>query len=123
MRVAEGRKLPFDEIDAIANGRVWTGKQALAHGLVDELGDFEVAFAAACRAANLPDDGTVRAQRITPPSERLLGEPVDAAQSMWRRVQGGEYAAWAKLLLQGEWLRYLARDPVWLIPPDLPRID
>jgi protease-4 len=100
-RVAEGRNLPFDAIDDIANGRVWTGKQALAHGLVDEVGDFEVAFLAACRAANLPDDGTVRVQHITRPSERLLGEPVKVAQAAWRRVHGGAFHEWATALLQG----------------------
>lgn len=122
-RVAEGRNLPFDAIDAIANGRVWTGKQAVAHGLVDEVGDFECAFLVACRAANLPDDGTVRAQHITSPHERLLGEPVKAAHAAWRRVNGQGFGDWATMLLQGEWLRLITRDPIWLIPPDLPRIE
>jgi protease-4 len=44
--VAEGRKRPFDEIEALAQGRVWSGKDALAHGLVDRLGGFDVALAA-----------------------------------------------------------------------------
>jgi protease-4 len=122
-RVAEGRKIPLDSLDEIANGRVWTGKQAQAHGLVDALGDFEAAFLTACRAANLPDDGTVRTVRITSPSERLLGEPARAAQAAWQRASGGDFGEWAKALLQGEWLNYLARDPIWLIPPELPRID
>lgn len=122
-RVADARDMPFEDIDAIANGRVWTGKQALAHGLVDALGDFEVAFQAACRAANLPDDGTVRVQHITPPSERILGEPAKAAQAAWQRVSGQGFGEWATMLLQGEWLRLVTRDPVWLIPPDLPRIE
>jgi protease-4 len=122
-RVAEGRNLPFENLDDIANGRVWTGKQALAYGLVDEIGDFESAFRAACRAAGLPDDGSVRATTITRPNERLLGEPVKAAQTAWRRVHGQGFGEWATMLLQGEWLRLLARDPVWLIPPDLPRIE
>jgi protease-4 len=38
-RVAEGRSLSEDEVEAIARGRVWTGKQALDHQLVDSLGD------------------------------------------------------------------------------------
>ena len=122
-RVADARHMPFEAIDEIANGRVWTGKQALAHGLVDALGDFEIAFQTACRAANLPDDGSVRIQHITPPSERILGEPVKAAHAAWQRVRGQGFGEWATLLLQGEWLRLVTRDPVWLIPPDLPRIE
>lgn len=120
-RVAEGRNLPFEGIDDVANGRVWTGKQALAHGLVDELGDFESALLAACRVANLPIDGSVRTLHITAPNNRLLAEPVKAAQAAWQQVNGQGFSAWATALVQGEWLRMLARDPIWFIAPDLPR--
>jgi len=37
-RVAEGRSMPAEQVDAIARGRVWTGAQALDNGLVDSLG-------------------------------------------------------------------------------------
>ena len=37
-RVSDGRKLSTEKVDAIGQGRVWTGKQALEAGLVDELG-------------------------------------------------------------------------------------
>jgi ClpP class serine protease len=43
-------------VDAVAGGRVWTGQQALAHGLIDELGDFKAALAKARALAGLPDD-------------------------------------------------------------------
>lgn len=43
--VAEGRKKSADEIDALARGRVWTGRAAVRHGLVDVEGDFESALA------------------------------------------------------------------------------
>ena len=36
-RVAQGRKMTVEVVDAIARGRVWTGADALEHGLVDEL--------------------------------------------------------------------------------------
>ncbi|HTQ48104.1 MAG TPA: signal peptide peptidase SppA [Polyangiaceae bacterium] len=39
--VAEGRKKPTNEIEALAQGRVWTGADAHARGLVDQLGGFE----------------------------------------------------------------------------------
>jgi protease-4 len=38
-RVSEGRHLTVDEVESVARGRVWTGKQAREHGLVDRLGD------------------------------------------------------------------------------------
>jgi len=59
-RAASGRG--FDspaDVDKIARGRVWTGRQALERGLVDELGGMEEAIAAACRLAHLPEDEAV----------------------------------------------------------------
>ena len=40
-RVSEGRKRPYDQIDALAQGRVWVGAQAKQNGLVDELGGLD----------------------------------------------------------------------------------
>jgi protease-4 len=42
-RVASGRNLTVEQVEAVARGRVWTGEQALAIGLVDELGDLHTA--------------------------------------------------------------------------------
>jgi protease-4 len=41
--VADGRKMKFDDVKTIANGKVWTGQQALPMKLVDQLGDFQSA--------------------------------------------------------------------------------
>ena len=43
-RVAEARGMTTDEVHAVAQGRVWSGKMALEHGLVDELGGLERAI-------------------------------------------------------------------------------
>ena len=52
-RVAEGRRSSAEKIDAIAKGRVWTGKQARELGLVDELGGLDRAIAMAKEHAKL----------------------------------------------------------------------
>ncbi|WP_075341687.1 signal peptide peptidase SppA [Tenacibaculum agarivorans] len=52
-RVANGRKMTFEQVDAIAQGRVWTGKEALAKGLVDELGGLDKAILAAVQLADI----------------------------------------------------------------------
>ncbi len=54
-RVAEGRNMTTAQVDSIGQGRVWTGKDALRLGLVDELGGMEDAIAAAASMANLTD--------------------------------------------------------------------
>ncbi len=56
--VAEGRELPYDELDPICNGRVWTGQQALEHQLVDSHGDFIDAVHKIAELADLPDPAT-----------------------------------------------------------------
>lgn len=58
-KAAAGRSKSFDEIDAIAQGRVWTGKQAKALGLVDELGGLETALSIAKAQAGFADDEAV----------------------------------------------------------------
>ena len=52
-RVAEGRGKTVAEIDSIAQGRVWSGKEALAKGLVDELGALNDAIAYAAKENGL----------------------------------------------------------------------
>ncbi|MDR2915226.1 MAG: signal peptide peptidase SppA [Tannerella sp.] len=54
-RCAEGRSKTKDEIDAIGQGRVWTGNQALAYGLVDKLGSLDDAVKIATEAAEIAD--------------------------------------------------------------------
>ena len=54
-RVADGRKMKPADVDKIAQGRVWTGQQALAIKLVDKLGTLDDAVAEAARRAKLTD--------------------------------------------------------------------
>lgn len=43
-RVATGRKMTFEQVDAIGQGRVWTGSDAIKNGLVDKLGNLDAAI-------------------------------------------------------------------------------
>ena len=58
-KAAEGRGKTYDEIDTIAQGRVWTGQQAKALGLVDELGGLDTALSIAKAQAGFTDDDEV----------------------------------------------------------------
>jgi len=57
-RVAVGRNMTVEEVDELGGGRVWTGRQALDKGLVDELGGLDVAIRSAATQAQVadPDD-------------------------------------------------------------------
>ncbi len=54
-RVAVGRDMKQDDVKAIAQGRVWTGVDALSNGLIDELGGLDLALQRASEAAAIED--------------------------------------------------------------------
>ena len=54
-KVAEGRNMTFEQVDSIAQGRVWTGAQALENGLVDELGGLEDAIKVAADLVDIQE--------------------------------------------------------------------
>ena len=54
-RVAEGRNLTREQVETIAQGRVWTGADAVKNGLVDELGGLDLALQYAAEAADIQD--------------------------------------------------------------------
>jgi protease-4 len=58
-KAAQGRNTTPERIDAIGQGRVWTGRQAKQIGLVDELGGLERAVALAKQRARIPQESEV----------------------------------------------------------------
>lgn len=73
-KVAEGRDLPPDRVEAVARGQVWTGQDAREHGLVDELGGYATAIARARTAAGIDAGAAVRLEPYPKPRplDRLL---------------------------------------------------
>jgi len=67
--VSEAREKSYDEIDEIAEGRVWTGEQAVERGLVDKTGTFQDAIEASARIAGLGD--TYQIEWIEPQRSKL----------------------------------------------------
>lgn len=66
--VAEGRKIPLDQVKAIADGRIFSGEQALAAKLVDRLGSLQDAIEEAGRLAGIKGEPEV----IHPPKKKKL---------------------------------------------------
>jgi len=71
-RVASGRNMTVEEVEAIAQGRVWTGEQALQNGLVDGLGGMDQAIEAAARLAELEEYNLISYPKIEPELEDFL---------------------------------------------------
>lgn len=55
-KVSEGRKMTFDQVDAIGQGRVWSGLDGKQNGLVDVIGGMETAIAIAKERAGIPKE-------------------------------------------------------------------
>lgn len=70
-RVAEGRKMKPEDVDAVARGRVWTGAQAKERLLVDKLGGLRQALAEARELGHLPGDAPIL--ELPEEDESLLG--------------------------------------------------
>ncbi|WP_020101431.1 signal peptide peptidase SppA [Mycobacterium sp. 360MFTsu5.1] len=69
-RVADGRNLPVEAVEQVARGRIWTGADALEHGLVDELGGLRTAVRRAKVLAGLDPDATAKV--VNYPGSSLL---------------------------------------------------
>jgi protease-4 len=78
-KVALGRGLAAERVEELARGRVWTGADARANGLVDSLGGLEEAAAIARRRASLPPDAPLHAFPRANPLEQL--RPSEAGEA------------------------------------------
>jgi protease IV len=70
-RVAEARGLPAPAVDDVARGRVWTGNQAKALGLVDTIGGFDTALSSLRRRLGLPAEAALRIDEYPLPASRF----------------------------------------------------
>lgn len=71
-RCSEGRNIPRETLEKIAEGRVWTGKQALEIGLVDAIGGLDDALKEAAKLANVSDFSIREYPKQVSPFEALF---------------------------------------------------
>ena len=79
-KAAKGRHMPLEKLESLAGGRVYTGRVAKRHGLVDELGTLKDAIRIAKQLADLDPDEKVKLKVLPKPSnplEELLGVSTD----------------------------------------------
>lgn len=94
-RLAAGRKMTMEQLKSLAGGRVWTGRQAKANGLVDELGTLDDAIAAAKEMAGVK------------PGTKMEILPLPKATSFFDRLLEGD----AKLPFGSMELNVLSKLP------------
>jgi protease-4 len=112
-KVAASRHTTREQVNRIAQGRVWTGAQAREHGLVDMLGGLDTAISIAKQQAKIPADEDV--ELVSYPPRRSLYEAIteplrgNATLGIWNMLTGGGEAralaaltAPARLFRRGE---------------------
>ncbi|EHR0800363.1 signal peptide peptidase SppA [Vibrio parahaemolyticus] len=72
--VGSNRDMTVEDVDKVAQGRVWTGQDALSFGLVDQMGDFDDAVELAAKLANVTDYGIYWVEEPLSPTELFLQE-------------------------------------------------
>jgi protease-4 len=70
--VAEGRNMTVEQVDAIGQGRVWSGVDAVKIGLVDELGGLDKAISEAAKLANIEEYRVVNRPELKDPIEEMV---------------------------------------------------
>jgi protease-4 len=117
-KVAAGRRMPVERVHEIARGRVWTGADAAANGLVDEIGGLHTAAEIARRRAGLPADAQLRVYpRYTPLDQLRQPESSEARPAAadalwfadgwgpaWRLAARAGLPPYGPLMLPGTWI-------------------
>jgi protease-4 len=119
-KAAEGRRMPVERMHELARGRVWTGADAAANGLVDELGGLQAAAEIARRRAGLPATAPVRVYPRLSPLDQLrppessearpaapnfgIGDGYSAWGPAWRLAARAGLPPYGPLMLPGTWI-------------------
>jgi protease-4 len=122
-KAAESRHMPPEKIDAIAQGRVWTGRQAKQNGLVDQLGGLDRAIAVAKQRAKIPVESDVELV-VYPPrksfyelvSEQFSGSSEQMAVGRWMAANLTRGELDALRMLRGPMAIFHRGEPLALMP-------
>ncbi len=120
-RTKAGVKITRKELEAIAGGRIWTGRQAKEKGLVDELGDLNDAVASAKKAAGVAEDKKLELLILPKPKsflDTLLDTKSDSlAPRMALQSLLHEAPELAPRLRAVEGFLRMRGEPVWFMEP------
>ena len=125
-KAAESRHTTPEKIDALAQGRVWTGRQAKQNGLVDELGGLDRAVAVAKQRANIAADSDVELV-VYPPRKSFYELLSDQFSGSGESVQSAAVTAWlsanlssgeldALRIMRGPFAMFRRGEPLALLP-------
>lgn len=99
-RVSQGRNMTMAQVDSVAQGRVWSGTEALEMGLVDELGNLDDAIAAAAEMASLDTYGIKKYPKYKSGFERLMEDLEGASVQIKEKLVKNEIGEEAYSILK-----------------------
>jgi protease-4 len=118
-RVAEGRGRPVEEVEAIAEGRVWTGEQAVTRGLVDGIGGLRSAVSRAKEKVGIEADADVSLTIY--PQPKPLAEQIQELFRVSVTQSIGAFVPWRDAIDRtGAWLEAVTSagpvlaSPIWI---------
>lgn len=97
-KVSTGRKMTVAAVDSIGQGRVWTGQQAVANGLVDGIGGLQRAINSAAAKAKLKTYRTVEYPAVKDPFASILSTSKEKIKMWVIGEELGEYRAYIEQL-------------------------
>ena len=112
-KVAEARGMTVEEVDQIAQGRVWTGEQALANGLVDELGGLDTALEILKKNAGISPDAQIDLV-VYPRTKSLIEMVIDRLDQENVRTA---FEAWRGQVLPWKQIERIFPSPIWARMP------
>ncbi|MCZ6503637.1 MAG: signal peptide peptidase SppA [Gammaproteobacteria bacterium] len=95
--VAKGREMSVDDVDKIAQGRVWAGQTAVELGLVDSIGDLNDAIQSAALLADIEDYDVVYLEKELSAKERLFKQILNSSLKMVHTATDGVRSQWQLL--------------------------
>ena len=117
-KAAQGRKMDLSKLEDLAGGQIYTGQQAKANGLVDELGTLDDAVAAAKKMAGIKESEKIKL-KVLPKAKNFFEQMFDQdREEMSIRLSLGKAAGrWSRPLAEIEVLERVFRDHVATIVP------
>jgi protease-4 len=118
--VSEGRNMDKDDVEAVAQGRVWSGVKALEHGLVDRLGGMQDALDCAVRMAKLDEYRVLEYPAMKDPIQQLLEELTSKEPEITESIIKNKLTAWFKPYARmASWSKEQAGKPLMRMPFEL----
>ncbi|MBN2789043.1 MAG: signal peptide peptidase SppA [Candidatus Delongbacteria bacterium] len=112
-RVSKGRNMDLDDLEKIAQGKIWTGEQAVANGLTDEIGGLQKAIEEAAVIARIKNYSVEMFPKSKSFTEKLFETEMETSVKIFDRIESKELKSSLRLLENS--LKFSKR-PVLLMP-------